>query len=186
MREPLSRETVLIRDADIIPNSRLAVKNWLILRTTADIGESASITGRLLSTCILAIEVKRSSLVAVTQIFMPFMAIMFLPLVSLFNVGPASPTQLFTSLLALLTLNFKVVLEQPTIASVSNSVGDSMWMGYCYIGVNLMLIFTVMRLRPADAPPLGDVYQELRGFLKWGVPIGFLTIVGGRVLLAQN
>ena len=181
-----SRETVLIRDADIIPNSRLAVKNWLILRTTADIGESASITGRLLSTCILAIEVKRSSLVAVTQIFMPFMAIMFLPLVSLFNVGPASPTQLFTSLLALLTLNFKVVLEQPTIASVSNSVGDSMWMGYCYIGVNLMLIFTVMRLRPADAPPLGDVYQELRGFLKWGVPIGFLTIVGGRVLLAQN
>ena len=181
-----SREVVLIRNVDVVPNPRLAVKSWQVLRTTVDLGETASITGRQLSTCFLTVEVKRSSSVAVTQIFMPYIAIIFLPLVCLFNVGPNSPTQLFTSLLALLTLNFKVVLEQPTIVSVSNSVVDAMWFGYCFIGINLMLVFTVMRIRPADSPPLGDLYQEFRGFLKWGVPIGFLMIVVGRVLLAQN
>ncbi len=181
-----SREFVLLRDIDVVPNSKLSIKSWQVLRTTVDVGETASITGRQLSTCFLSVEVKRSSSVAVTQIFMPYIAIIFLPLVCLFNVGPTSPTQLFTSLLALLTLNFKVVLEQPTIVSVSNSVVDAMWMGYCFIGINLMLVFTVMRIRPADAPPMGDLYQEIRGYLKWGVPVGFLTIVLGRVLLAQN
>lgn len=181
-----SREIVLIRDVEVVTNPRLAVKSWQVLRTTADIGETASITGRQLSTCFLGIEVKRSSAVAVTQIFMPYIAIIFLPLVCLFNVGPNSPTQLFTSLLALLTLNFKVVLEQPTIVSVSNSVGDSMWFGYCFIGINLMLVFTIMRNRPADAPPMSDLLQESRNFIKWGTPIGFLIIVIGRVLLAQN
>ena len=181
-----SREIVLIRDVTVLPNPKLSIKSWQVLRTTADIGETASITGRQLSTCFLAVEVKRSSSVAVTQIFMPYIAIIFLPLVCLFNVGPNSPTQLFTSLLALLTLNFKVVLEQPTIVSVSNSVVDAMWFGYCFIGINLMLVFTVMRIRPADAPPMSDIYQEFRGFLKWGVPIGFLVIVVGRVMLAQN
>ena len=169
-----------------MPNPRLSIKSWQVVRTTADIGESASITGRQLSTCLLAVEVKRAASVAVTQIFMPYIAIIFLPLVCLFNVGPNSPTQLFTSLLALLTLNFKVVLEQPTIVSVPNSVVDAMWFGYCFIGVNLMLIFTIMRIRTADAPPMGDIYQEARNYLKWGVPLGFLSIVAGRVLLALN
>ena len=181
-----SREIVLIRDTDVIPNAKLSVKSWQVLRTTADLGETNSITGRKLSTCFLTVEVKRSSSVAVTQIFMPYIAIIFLPLVCLFNVGPASPTQLFTSLLALLTLNFKVVLEQPTIVSVSNSVVDAMWMGYCFIGINLMLVFTIMRLRPADAPPIGDLYKEFREYLKWGIPVGFIIIVLGRVLMAQN
>ena len=181
-----SREIVLIRDVAVVPNPRLSIKSWQVLRTTADIGESASITGRQLSTCLLAVEVKRAASVAVTQIFMPYIAIIFLPLVCLFNVGPNSPTQLFTSLLALLTLNFKVVLEQPTIVSVPNSVVDAMWFGYCFIGVNLMLIFTIMRIRTADAPPMGDIYQEARNYLKWGVPLGFLSIVAGRVLLALN
>ncbi|MEI6560396.1 MAG: hypothetical protein WCO00_18525 [Rhodospirillaceae bacterium] len=181
-----SREVVLIRGTEVVPNPKLQVKNWQIIRTTTDIGESSSITGRQLSTCFLAVEIKRSSSVAVTQIFMPYIAIIFLPLVCLFNVGPTSPTQLFTSLLALLTLNFKVVLEQPTIVSVSNSVVDAMWMGYCFIGINLMLVFTVMRIRPADAPPMGDLYQELRGVLKWMIPVGFLVLVLGRVLMAQN
>ena len=102
------------------------------------------------------------------------------------SVGSSTPTQLFTALLALLTLNFKVVLEQPTIISVSNSVVDAMWMGYCFIGINLLLAFTVMRACPADAPPLGDLYQELREVLKWVVPVAFLVLVVGRVLLAQN
>ena len=181
-----SREVVLIRDTEVVPNNKLSIKSWQVLRTTADLGETNSITGRKLSTCFLTVEIKRSSSVSVTQIFMPYIAIIFLPLVCLFNVGPNSPTQLFTSLLALLTLNFKVVLEQPTIVSVPNSVVDAMWFGYCFIGVNLMLIFTVMRIRPADAPPIGDVYQEVRGFLKWGIPVGFLIIVVGRVLMAQN
>ena len=181
-----SREIVLIRDVTVLPNPKLSIKSWQVLRATSDIGESTSITGRQLSTCNLTIEVKRAASVAVTQIFMPYIAIIFLPLVCLFNVGPNSPTQLFTSLLALLTLNFKVVLEQPTIVSVSNSVVDAMWFGYCFIGINLMLIFTVMRIRPADAPPIGDIYQEIRAFLKWGVPVGFLVIVVGRVLLALN
>ncbi len=181
-----SREAVLIRDVAVIPNPRLAIKNWHVLRTTAELGESTSITGRQLSTCMLTVEVKRSSSVAVTQIFLPYLAIIFLPLICLFNVGASTPTQLFTALLALLTLNFKVVLEQPTIISVNNSVVDAMWMGYCVIGINLMLAFTVMRARPAEAPPLGDVYQELRNFIKWAVPIAFLVLVVGRVLLAQN
>ncbi|MEI8394500.1 MAG: hypothetical protein WCF85_07180 [Rhodospirillaceae bacterium] len=181
-----SREIVLIRDVEVVRNAKLSIKSWQVLRTNADVGESTSITGRQLSTCFLTVDVKRSASVAVTQIFMPFMAIIFLPLVCLFNVGATTPTQLFTALLALLTLNFKVVLEQPTIVSVSNSVVDAMWMGYCFIGINLMLVFTIMRLRPADAPPLGDLYQELREFIKWTVPIGFLILVIGRVLLAQN
>ena len=181
-----SRELVLLRSAEVLPNPRLSIKNWELLRTTADIGESTSISGRQLSTCYLISEVKRASSVAVTQIFMPYLAIIFLPLVCLFNVGAGTPTQLFTALLALLTLNFKVVLEQPTIISVSNSVVDAMWMGYCFIGINLMLAFTVMRARPADAPPLSDLYQEIRSFTKWAVPIGFVILVVGRVLLAQN
>lgn len=181
-----SREVVLIRGTEVMPNPKLTAKNWQILRTTADVGESTSITGRQLSTTLLAVEIKRRASVAVTQIFMPFLAIAFLPLVCLFNVGPNTPTQLFTALLALLTLNFKVVLEQPTIVSVSNSVVDAMWMGYCFIGINLMLVFTVMRIRPADAPPMADWYQELRAVIKWMVPIGFLIVVIGRVLLAQN
>ncbi len=181
-----SREIVLIRDTEVIPNGKLSIKSWQVLRTTADIGETNSITGRKLSTCFLTVEVKRSASVAVTQIFMPYIAIIFLPLVCLFNVGPNSPTQLFTSLLALLTLNFKVVLEQPTIVSVSNSVVDAMWFGYCFIGINLMLVFTIMRIRPADAPPLGDLYKEFREYLKWGIPVGFIIIVLGRVLMAQN
>ena len=181
-----SRDVVLITGAEVVPNPKLNVKNWEILRTTADNTSSNSITGRPLSTCLLINEVKRSSTVAVTQIFMPYMAIIFLPLVCLFNVGPSTPTQLFTALLALLTLNFKVVLELPTIISVSNSVVDAMWMGYCFIGVNLLLAFTVMRVRPSDGPPLGDLYLELREFIKWAVPAGFLILVVGRVWLAQN
>lgn len=181
-----SREIVMLRDPEVIPNHRLAVKNWDVLRTTADIGETASITGRPLSTCFLATDIKRAPSVAVTQIFMPYLAIMFLPLVCLFNVTSTTPTQLFTALLALLTLNFKVVLEQPTIISVNNSIVDAMWMGYCFIGINLMLVFTVMRVRSADAPPLGDLRTEVRNFTRWAIPAGFLILVSGRVLLAQN
>lgn len=181
-----SRETVLVRDPVIMTNPKLSVKNWQILRSTADIGEAVSITGRPLSIGVFAVEVKRSAYVAVTQIFMPYLAIIFLPLICLFNIGPSTPTQLFTALLALLTLNFKVVLEQPTIISVSNSVVDAMWMGYCFIGINLILAFTIMRARPADAPPLPDLYQELRKVVMWAVPVAFLVVVGGRILLAQN
>ena len=31
----------------------------------------------------------------------------------------------------------------------------------CFIGIKLMLIFTVMRIRPADAPPIGDIYMAI-------------------------
>ena len=128
-------------------------------------------------------DVDRQSNVAVTQIFMPYMAIIFLPLICLFNVGANTPVQLFTALLAMLTLNFKIVLENPTIASVSNAVADAMWMGYGYIGIALFLAMTVMRA-PGDRQ-LSDFMLELRGYLKWGVPMIFLALLGGRIAYAM-
>lgn len=181
-----NRETVLLREPEVIPNTALTIKGWRFLRTTGDTGESLSITGRPMSNFILTVDVKRNGAVAVTQIFLPYLAIIFMPLICLYNVGASSPTQLFTALLALLTLNFKVVLEQPMIVTIGNSVVDAMWMGYCYIGISLILVFTVMRPRPADAPPLGDMARELQHVLKWMLPTLFLAAITGRVCLALN
>jgi hypothetical protein len=83
----------------------------------------------------------------------------------------------------MLTLNFKIVLENPVIASVTNAVADAMWMGYSYIGVALFLALTVMR-PPGDTKP-GDVMSELRGYLKWGAPTIFLALLGGRIAVAM-
>ncbi len=45
---------------------------------------------------------------------------------------------------------------------------------------------TVMRVRPEGAPPPGNLYQEVRNHTRWVVPLGFLVLVIGRILLAQN
>ena len=83
----------------------------------------------------------------------------------------------------MLTLNFKIVLENPTIASVSNAVADAMWMGYAYIGIALFLAMTVMRA--SGDRQLSDFMLELRGYLKWGVPMIFLALLGGRIAYAM-
>ncbi len=173
---------VLVTEPAKLPPG-LLIKGWAAERLTQTTVERPGITGRPFSTVLLGLVVDRESYVSVTQIFLPYLAIMFLPLICLFNVGPNTPTQLFTALLALLTLNFKIVLEEPVIASVTNSVVDAMWMGYFYIGFSLLLALTVMR--PPGDRKLSDSLLELRGYCKWGSPITFLVILAGRVAAAM-
>jgi len=113
---------------------------------------------------------------------MPYFAIMLLPMIVLFTVGPNTPTHLFTALLALLTLNFKIVLEEPAVVAVKNAMGDALWMGYCYIGLTLLLALSVMRVVPDTQ--LSDVMISLRAYLKWWAALTFITLVGGRILSA--
>jgi hypothetical protein len=172
---------VLVTEPARLPPG-LVIKGWAPERITQATVERPGITGRPFSTVLAGLVVDRQSYVAVTQIFLPYLAIMFLPLICLFNVGPNTPMQLFTALLALLTLNFKIVLEEPVIASVSNAVVDGMWMGYFYIGLSLLLALTVMR--PADERRLSDTMLEVRQYCKWGPPVVFLVTVAGRVAAA--
>lgn len=176
------RESVMLTNDPVPMPSNLVIKNWQFERLRQESLERLGITGRPFSNLDVSLVVDRQSYVAVTQIFLPYLAIMFLPLISLFNVGGNTPTQLFTALLALLTLNFKIVLEEPVIASVSNSVVDAMWMGYCYIGVVLLLALSVMRA-PGDRK-IGDFMTEVRGYTKWGPSLIFLTLLGGRIAAA--
>ncbi len=176
------REEVVLRSGTITLAPKLVIKNWGIERTVQSALERPGITGRPIAALDEGIVIKRQSYVAVTQIFLPYLAIMFMPLISLLNVSSSTPTQLFTALLALLTLNFKIVLEQPAIISVSNSVVDAMWMGYCYIGITLLLALTIMRA-PGERM-LSDPVMELRSYTKWGPPLIYLVLLGGRVLAA--
>ena len=179
----LGREQVALVSEPLRLSRALNIKAWTIARSVQSLTEREGLTGRPFANLDVGMIVDRQSNVAVTQIFMPYMAIIFLPLICLFNVGANTPVQLFTALLAMLTLNFKIVLENPTIASVSNAVADAMWMGYAYIGIALFLAMTVMRA--SGDRQLSDFMLELRGYLKWGVPMIFLALLGGRIAYAM-
>jgi len=179
----LGREQVALVSEPLRLSRALIIKAWTVARSVQSLTEREGLTGRPFANLDVGMVVDRQSNVAVTQIFMPYMAIIFLPLICLFNVGANTPVQLFTALLAMLTLNFKIVLENPTIASVSNAVADAMWMGYAYIGIALFLAMTVMRA--SGDRQLSDFMLELRGYLKWGVPMIFLALLGGRIAYAM-
>jgi Neurotransmitter-gated ion-channel ligand binding domain len=179
----LGREQVALVSEPLRLSRALIIKTWTIARSVQLLTEREGLTGRPFANLDVGLIVDRQSNVAVTQIFMPYMAIMFLPLICLFNVGTNTPVQLFTALLAMLTLNFKIVLENPAIASVSNAVADAMWIGYGYIGIALFLAMTIMRT--SSDSQLSDFMQELRAYLKWGIPTLFIALLGGRIAYAM-
>lgn len=177
-----SRESVVLRTGAVVLPPNLLIKNWTPEHTTQAVSETVGMTGRVISGLSTGIVIKRQSSVVMTQVFMPYFAIMLLPMIVLFTVGPNTPTHLFTALLALLTLNFKIVLEEPAVVAVKNAMGDALWMGYCYIGLTLRLALSVMRVVPDTQ--LSDVMISLRAYLKWWAALTFITLVGGRILSA--
>ena len=179
----LGRDQVALASEPLRIPRDLIIKTWTSSRPVQLLTEREGLTGRPFANLDVGLIVDRQSNVAVTQIFLPFFAIMFLPLICLFNVGANTPVQLFSALLAMLTLNFKIVLENPAIASVSNAVGDAMLMGYGYIGIALFLVMTVMRT--SGDSQFGDFIQELRSYLKWGVPSIFIAFLLGRIAYAM-
>ena len=177
-----SRESVALRTGTVVVPPNLLIKNWASEHSSQVMSETAGMTGRIIAGLSVGLVVKRQSSVVITQVFMPYFAIMLLPMIVLFTVGPNTPTHLFTALLALLTLNFKIVLEEPAVVAVQNSMGDALWMGYCYIGLTLVLALSVMRAVPDTQ--LSDVMISLRSYLKWWAALTFLALVGGRILAA--
>jgi len=175
-----SREAVVLRTGSVEMPSHLVIKNWDPERTIQATAELTGATGRRVTSLTSGIVVKRQPMVVITQVLMPFLAITLLPMIALFTVGPNTPTQLFTALLALLTLNFKIVLEEPAIVSVNNAVGDALSMGYAYIGITVVLALSVMKAVPENT--LSDRMIAIRGYLKWWAALTFITLVGGRLL----
>ncbi|MBF0502048.1 MAG: hypothetical protein HQM09_18050 [Candidatus Riflebacteria bacterium] len=124
-------------------------------------------------------------------IFTPLLALLVIPtLLTLYSKVDIAPrlTAWATSVLALIALNFTYSAKYPAVGSDS-LINTTVTIGFgyqvCMIAISLFILYQPMAEKLSGKLGNKHVVPEIERHLKWAIPIGFLTLLLGNILLTK-